>query len=109
MKTLYQIKDEVVKEKGYAGWGDFMLCVELGKYDADDIMDNVKDVEFFMEIVARRYALQAIDEAAEKAVLKCVNKEINKEFSQEEFKSFPGGTTVTVDKQSIIDVKNELK
>lgn len=56
MKTLNEIKEDVAKEEGHESW-----------YDLKESWMTQKDIlEGYMEDVAKRYAEQALDEAATK-------------------------------------------
>lgn len=81
MKTFDQISEEVAKEKGYDNFNHF------------DQTFPKSSKEIFKEI-AKRYAEQALDEAAENAQLKV--------------KRIAGNNRYSIDKQSILSIKEKL-
>lgn len=82
MKTLLNVKDEVAQEFGYGDWDESYLW--------DDVTNSMIDE------VAKRYAAEAIQEAADRARTK---------------KTGNSGSyyDASVDKQSILNLINELK
>lgn len=62
MKTLDEIKDEVAKENGFVNWDN--LCFVWAGF--------MKQTERFMDIVAKRYAKEALYDAAENATASVV-------------------------------------
>lgn len=89
MKTTAQIKDQIARENGYR--------------DFDDVIMK-RDESYFVHEIAIRYAEQAIREAAEMASVKCENA-----------LKYPGSKlkqtaqVYSVDKQSILNIINDLK
>lgn len=83
MKTLDQIKDDLAHEYGFKTWRDMYLYTLIS---ADKLIDEV----------AKRYAAEAIQEAADRARTK---------------KTGNSGSyyDASVDKQSILNLINELK
>lgn len=80
MKTIQEIKDEVAAEGGYKTWD--LLHYAFAGYG--------KQIERFSDKVAKRYAEEALREAAE----------IRHEFSY---------GIVAIDKKSVLNLLKELK
>lgn len=81
MKTLSEIKEEIAKQEGLENWEHLLIEVSYSNVSLDSVISSV----------AKRYAEQALDEAADKA----------RDYSLE------------VDKfgikQSILSIKEQLK
>lgn len=91
MKTLNAIKEEVAKEEGHESW-----------YDLKESWMTQKDIlEGYMEDVAKRYAEQALDEAADKAEI-----DLDYQYDYDAACEFP---TYSVDRESILSIKEQLK
>ncbi|HEY9363867.1 MAG TPA: hypothetical protein VIQ00_11430 [Chitinophagaceae bacterium] len=96
MKTLQDIKDEVAKENG-TEWNELL----------SDYGDNSDDIQDYTDEVAKRYAEEALREAAERSRFIYYDYDTNEKTFSELRQA--GKDCYQIDKDVILNIIKELK
>lgn len=105
MKTLNAIKKEVAKDSGYAEW--YILQKQL--------MTGAGNLEYYIDLIAKRYAEQALDEASDKVTLELDEKDPYRTNDHPEHQreclgdGRDGNILAYINRDSILSIKEQLK